>query len=149
VEHPRTDTHAPDFGARVLSEEALRRSEGVVINDIRTTVNVYGHNFPPVGLLDLRTDVTLVYGIAASGSLLSRIAGLAGGHRVSPHGNVGHLERIIQIRGKVCWTMPSSLLMSVIIVVPYAASLLLLLKVSFCTFLFYKTLPNTGGLAIY
>jgi hypothetical protein len=100
VEYPRTDTYAPDFGARVLSEEALGRSEGVVINDIRTTVNVYGHNFPPVGRLDLRTDIALVYGIATPGSLLSRIAGLPGRHRVSPPGNAGHLERIVQIRGK-------------------------------------------------
>jgi hypothetical protein len=84
----------------MLSEEALRRSEGFVINDIRTTVNVDGHNFPPVGRLDLRTDIALVYGIAMPGSLLSRIAGLPGRHRVSPHGNAGHLERIVQIRGK-------------------------------------------------
>jgi len=100
VEHPRADTHTPDFGARVLSEEALRRSEGVVINDIRTTANVDGHNFPPVGRLDLRTYVSLVYGIAAPSSLLSRIAGWSGGHRVSPDGNAEHLERIVQIRGK-------------------------------------------------
>ena len=78
MERSRTDTYAPDFGARVLSEEALRRSESVVINDIRTTVNVDGHNFPPVGRLDLRTDIALVYGIATPGSLLSRIAGLPG-----------------------------------------------------------------------
>jgi hypothetical protein len=100
VERPRTDTHAPDFGARVLSEETLRCSEGVVINDIRTTVNVYGHNFPPVGRLDLRTDIALVDGIATPGSLLSRIAGLWGGHRVSPNGNAGHLERVVQLLGK-------------------------------------------------
>jgi hypothetical protein len=100
VQRSRADTHAPDFGVRVLSEEALRRSESVVINDIRTTVNVYGHNFPPIGRLDLRTDIALVYGIAAPGSFLSRIAGLPGSHRVSPHGNAGHLERIVQIRGK-------------------------------------------------
>jgi hypothetical protein len=81
----------------MLSEEALRRSEGVIINDIRTTVNVYGHNFPPVGRLDLRTDIALVYGIATPSSLLSRIAGLPGGHRVSPNGNARHLGRVVQI----------------------------------------------------
>jgi hypothetical protein len=119
VEHPRTDTHAPDFSARLLSEEALRCSEGVVINDIRTTINVDSYNFSPMGRLDLRTDIALVYGIATPGSLLSRIAGLPGSHRVSPHGNTGHLERIVQIRSKICWTRRSSLLMSVIIVVPF------------------------------
>jgi hypothetical protein len=133
----------------VLSEKALRRSEGVVTDDIRTTVNVDGHNFPPVGRLDLHTDIALVYSIAAPRRLLGRITGFPGGHRVSPHGNAGHLERIVQIRGKVCWTRRSSLLMSVIIVVPHAASLLLLLKISPWTFLFYNMLPNTGGFAIY
>jgi hypothetical protein len=78
VEHPRTDTHAPDFGALVLSEEALRCSEGVVINDIRTTMNVDGYNFSPVGRLDLRTDVAIIYSIATPGSLLGRVAGVAG-----------------------------------------------------------------------
>jgi hypothetical protein len=53
-----------------------------------------------VGRLDLRTDIALVYGIATPGSLLSRIAGLPGSHRISPHGHAGHLERIVQIRGK-------------------------------------------------
>jgi hypothetical protein len=73
----------------VLSEEALRRSEGVVINDIRTTVNVYGHNFSPMDRLDLRTDIALVYGIATPGSLLSRIAGWLGSHRVLLIANQG------------------------------------------------------------
>jgi hypothetical protein len=100
VEHARANTHAPDFGVRVLSEEALRRSEGVVINDIRTTMNVDGYNFSPVGRLDLRTDVAIIYSIATLGSLLGRIAGLPGSHRVSPNGNAGHLERVVQIRGK-------------------------------------------------
>jgi hypothetical protein len=83
-----------------LGQEALRRSEGVVADDIRTTVNVDGHNFSPVGWFDLSTDITLVYGIAALSSLLSRIAGLSSGHRVSPNGNAEHLERIVQILGK-------------------------------------------------
>jgi hypothetical protein len=100
VEHPRADTHAPDFGARVLSKEALRRSEGVVINDICTTINVDGYDFSPVGRLDLRTDVAIIYSIATPGSLLGRIAGLPGSHRVSPDGNAGHLERVVQILGK-------------------------------------------------
>jgi hypothetical protein len=100
MEHSRANTHAPDFGVRVLSEEALRRSEGVVVNNIRTTINVDGHNFPPVSRLDLCADVALVYCIAAPSSLLGRIAGLPGSHRVSPDDNAGHLERIVQIRGK-------------------------------------------------
>jgi len=100
VERPRTDTHAPDFGARVLSEETLRCSEGVVINDIRPTINVDGYNFSPVGRLDLRTDVAIIYSIATPGSLLGRIAGLPGSHRVSPNGNAGHLERVVQLLGK-------------------------------------------------
>jgi hypothetical protein len=84
VERSRADTHAPDFGIWVLGQEALRCGEGIVINDIRTTVNIDGHNFPPVGRLDLRTDIALVYGIATPGSLLSRIAGLVSVHRFSP-----------------------------------------------------------------
>jgi hypothetical protein len=89
VEHPRTDTHAPDFGIWVLGQETLRCGEGVVVNNIRTTINVDGHNFPPMGRLDLSTDIALVYGIATPGS-----------HRVSPHGNAGHLERVVQLLGK-------------------------------------------------
>ena len=96
MEHSRANTHAPDFGVRVLSEEALRRSEGVVVNNIRTTINIDGHNFPPVGRLDLCTDVALVYGIAAPRRLLGRIAGLSGGHRVSPYGDTGLL--LIHVR---------------------------------------------------
>jgi hypothetical protein len=84
----------------VLREETLRRSEGVVINDIRTTVNVDSYNLPPVGRIDLRTDVAIIYNIATPGSLLGRIAGLPGSHRVSPNGNAGHLERIVQLLGK-------------------------------------------------
>jgi hypothetical protein len=60
VEHARANTHAPDFGVWVLSEETLGRSEGVVIDDIRTTAGVDGHNFPLVSRLDLCTDVALV-----------------------------------------------------------------------------------------
>jgi hypothetical protein len=100
VERPRTDTHAPDFGIWVLGQETLRCSEGVVVNNIRTTINVDGHNFPPMGRLDLSTDIALVYGIATPGSLFSRIAGLPGSHRASPNGNAGHLECVVQLLGK-------------------------------------------------
>jgi hypothetical protein len=91
VEHPRADTHTPDFGVRVLGEETLRRGEGVVSDDICATVNVDGYDFPSMSRLDLRTNVSVVYFVAALSSLLSGIAGVSGGHRVSPDAKARYL----------------------------------------------------------
>jgi hypothetical protein len=59
VEHPRADPHTPDFGARVLGEEAFRGGKSVVIDDLCTAVNIDGHDFSLVGRLDLSTDMAI------------------------------------------------------------------------------------------
>jgi hypothetical protein len=97
VEDPRADTHAPDFSVRVVREEALRCSEGVVSYDIRATVNVDGYDFPPVGRLHLCTDISLVYFIPTPSGFFSGIAGLSGGHKISPDGNAGLLSDHVRL----------------------------------------------------
>ena len=71
MEHPRADTHAPDFGVRVLGAEAFRCGKDIVINDIRSTINVDGYDFPPMGHFDVGTDVSLVSCVAAPSGFLS------------------------------------------------------------------------------
>jgi hypothetical protein len=110
VKYPRPNTHAPDFGVRVLSEEALRCGEGVVINDICATVNVDGHDFPPVGRFDLRTNVSLVDFIAAPSGFLGGIAGLPSGHKVSPDGHGGPLPYHVQWQRQGKWDEARELL---------------------------------------
>jgi hypothetical protein len=62
----------------------LRCGQSVVGDDILTTVDVNGYDFPPLGRLDLVTDLSFVEGIAAPGCLLGGITGLPGCHEVSP-----------------------------------------------------------------
>jgi hypothetical protein len=94
VEHPRADAYAPDFGVRVLGEQALRCGQGVVGDDILTTVDVNGDDLPPLGRLDLATDLSLVKGIATLGCLLGGITGLPGRHEVSPVATEGISYRV-------------------------------------------------------
>jgi len=60
VEHPRADTYAPDLSIRVLGEEALRRSESVVGNDIGASIDIDGYDLSLVGWFDLTSDLSFV-----------------------------------------------------------------------------------------
>jgi len=75
VKGSRADAHAPDFGVRVLSEQTLRCCQGVVGDDIFSTVEVDGDDFPPVARLDVAANLTFVEGIAAAGCLFGGITG--------------------------------------------------------------------------
>ena len=54
------DTDAPDFSVRMLGEEALGCSEGIVVNHIAAAVNIYGDDFSIVGRFHLAADGSLV-----------------------------------------------------------------------------------------
>src|SRR5438132_8963319 len=84
MDRARADAHNPNLRVGKTTSQALTRLQFICINLVNASLDVDGDKLTVVLGLEMREDIVLVNGVAATGELFFAIPALGRGHKHPP-----------------------------------------------------------------